>query len=141
MRVKIREITSQGLDIVDQALPKDLDLDVRVRVMPTVREKDGLAMSSRNRYLSGADKSRAETLSRALLDLRTGLKKTKASIAVLKTEAVRKLKRYVDKVQYLEVVDERTLEPITVRRKRMAALAACFVGKTRLIDNVTIHGK
>ncbi len=128
----------QQAQILSQ-LVKDLKRDIKVRIMPIQREKYGLAMSSRNRYLSDRDRLRAEMIYRILLELRAGLKRSGASIAALKAEAVGKLRRYVDKVQYLEIVDEQTLEPLRVRRKRMVALTACFVGKTRLIDNVIIR--
>jgi pantoate--beta-alanine ligase len=117
----------------------DLGLGVKVRVMPTVREKDGLAMSSRNRYLSADDRRRALGLSRALLALKRGLSKRKGPLTVLRAQALRELKKSSDRVQYLGVVDPSTLRVLKHSQKSMVALAACFAGKTRLIDNVTIH--
>ena len=84
---------------------EDLSLKVKVRVMPTVREKDGLAMSSRNRFLTPEERARATMISRVLFDLRKGLKKRQKTIRELKKQALRELERHVDKVQYLEVVD------------------------------------
>lgn len=124
--------------VVVTQLVKDLGMAVKVRVMPTVRERDGLAMSSRNRYLSSSERSRAIGISRVLLKLRDSLKKRKTSLAALRVGAIRELKQHVDKIQYLEIVDAGTLEPLTRYRKRMVAATACFVGKTRLIDNVII---
>lgn len=120
-------------------LVSDLGMGVKVCVMPTVREKDGLAMSSRNRYLSKPDRLRARMFSRVLFQLRSDLKKNKASITTLKAQALRKLKPYVDRVQYLEIADPVTLRSLKRSQKKMIALGACFVGKTRLIDNVTIQ--
>lgn len=125
--------------VVLSQLVRDLGVTTKVRVMPTVREKDGLAMSSRNRYLSPGDRVRARMISKVLFDLRAGLRGHRTSVTSLRTKALRELKRYVDKVQYLEVVDAGTLEPLKKYRKRMAAVTACFVGKTRLIDNVIIR--
>ena len=119
-------------------LIRDLSLDVRVRVMPTVRERDGLAMSSRNRYLSGEERPRALTISRTLFRLRRDLQRNAGAVASLRARALRELKKNVDRVQYLEVVDAETLRPARARSRKRIALAACFVGKTRLIDNVII---
>lgn len=118
---------------------EDLSLKVKVRVMPTVREKDGLAMSSRNRFLTPEERARATMISRVLFDLRKGLKKRQKTIRELKKQALRELERYVDKVQYLEVMDADWLVPARAYGGDLAALTACFVGKTRLIDNVIIH--
>ena len=116
----------------------DLRLKVSVKIMPTVREKDGLAMSSRNRFLNSAERRRALAISRTLFELKRDLLKKKASPARSKTRALRELKKRVDLVQYLEIVDSATLQPLQRPKQKMVALAACFVGKTRLIDNVTI---
>jgi pantoate--beta-alanine ligase len=124
---------------VIKQLVRDLNMKIRVRSMPTVREKDGLAMSSRNRYLSDRDRLRAGMISRVLFELRAGLKRSGAPFAALKAKALGKLRRHVDKVQYLEVVDPSMLRPLKRSRKKMVALTACFVGKTRLIDNVIIR--
>ncbi len=120
-------------------LVRDLGLAVRIRVMPTVREKDGLAMSSRNQYLSPEERRRARAIPKALKKFRQDLLNRKGTIASLKARAIRELKRIVDRVQYFEIVDPVTLMPVTKRRREMAALTACFVGKTRLIDNVIIR--
>jgi pantoate--beta-alanine ligase len=124
--------------VVIRRLAEDLDLDVRIRVMPTVREKDGLAMSSRNRYLNSRERRRALAISQALFELKKDLLRKKAGLARAKAQALRELKKSVDRVQYLEVVDPVTLQPLKRLRRKMVALTACFVGKTRLIDNVTI---
>lgn len=123
---------------VIRRMVSDLDMDVRVRVMPTVREKDGLAMSSRNRYLSPDERCRALAISRVLFGLKRDLSQKKGNLTSLKAGALRKLKKNVDRVQYFEVVDPVTLRSLKRPQKKMIALAACFVGKTRLIDNVTI---
>jgi pantoate--beta-alanine ligase len=118
---------------------RDLNIKTQVRVMPTVREKDGLAMSSRNRYLSPDERHRALAISRALFALKGDLLRKKGRLTSLKTRALRELKKSVDRVQYFEIVDPETLAPIKKSQKTMAVLTACFVGKTRLIDNVIIR--
>jgi len=117
---------------------RDLDMAIQVRMMPTVREEDGFAMSSRNRFLSSDERRRALEISRTLLALKQDLLKRKGTVAVLRAQALRQLRKSVDQVQYLEIVDPVTLRSLKSFQKEMVALAACFVGKTRLIDNVTI---
>ncbi|HNX69082.1 MAG TPA: pantoate--beta-alanine ligase [Candidatus Omnitrophota bacterium] len=117
---------------------KDLGMDVKVRMLPTVRERDGLAMSSRNRYLSRADRRRAVAISRTLFEFCAGVLRKKMSLQKLKVQAVRGLTENVDLLQYFAVVDPVTLVPLKGSRRPMAVLTACFVGKTRLIDNVII---
>ena len=127
----------QQVAVISQ-LVRDLNMKFQVRVMPTVREKDGLAMSSRNRYLSLDERHRALAISRVLLKLKRNLLRKKGGVASLRTQALRELKKCVDQVQYFEIVDPETLVPVRKSQKQMAALTACFVGKTRLIDNVII---
>lgn len=119
-------------------LVKDLNFKVNVSIMPTVREKDGLAMSSRNRYLTSPERRRARMISKILQDLRVDLIKKKGPLSAIRRRGIRELKKYVDRVQYLEIVDPKTLKPLARRKAEIVVLTACFVGKTRLIDNVII---
>ena len=128
----------QQVAIIRQ-LVSDLNMKIMVRVMPTVREKDGLAMSSRNRYLSPAERRQALTISRVLFALKRDLLQKKRNIASSRARAFEELMKSVDRVQYFEIVDPETLAPVKKHPKRMIALTACFVGKTRLIDNVIIR--
>lgn len=116
----------------------DLDLDVKIRVCPIVREKDGLAMSSRNRYLTPENRRRAGMISKTLFELKSMIEKGKAFDAALGA-ARKKLSEHTDKIDYLEVVDSETLETVKRPRGQMTAAAACFIGGTRLIDNVSIR--
>ena len=129
----------QQATVISQ-LVRDLNMKIQVRVMPTVREKDGLAMSSRNRYLSPDERHRALAISRVLFAFKGDLLQKKRGVASSRARALRKLKKNVDQVQYFEIVDPGTLTPVKKHQKKMAVLTACFVGKTRLIDNVIIHG-
>lgn len=118
----------------------DLDLDVRIRVCPIVREKDGLAMSSRNRYLSAEDRVRALVLSRSLRMLKEALERGEPFASSL-SQARRVLAAASERVDYLEVVDPETLEVLKSPRPVMTAAAACLIGTTRLIDNISIRTK
>ena len=128
--------------VVIKNMVRDLDLDVQVKALPTVREKDGLAMSSRNRYLSAAERERARYIYKTLLWLRSQILPKNgflAELGSLRRQAINRLAPHVDKIQYLEIVDAETLESLKRPQEKMVALTACFVGKTRLIDNVIIH--
>jgi pantoate--beta-alanine ligase len=120
-------------------LVRDMNMKIQVCMMPTVREKDGLAVSSRNRYLGPGERRRALAISRALFALKKDLLRKKRSLASSRARAFRELKRNVDRVQYFEVVDPGTLVPVKKHQKKMVVLTACFVGGTRLIDNVIIQ--
>jgi pantoate--beta-alanine ligase len=120
---------------VIQRLVRDLDIPVRIEVCPTVREPDGLAMSSRNVRLSDSERERAAALNRAL-DL------IESAIANGERDAQRALERGRDELrsaeidpEYLELVAAETLQPISRIEGQMLALVAARIGTTRLIDN------
>ena len=123
--------------IILERMIQDFGFGCKMRIMPTHREKDGLAMSSRNAYLSPAQRRRAVGISETLFWMRREVKKkADKDLIKLKRQALTKLRAKVGKVQYLEIVDPKTLKPLQRIQPKMVALAACFVGKTRLIDNV-----
>ncbi|WP_445219835.1 pantoate--beta-alanine ligase [Bradyrhizobium sp. Pa8] len=116
----------------------DLNLPVEIATVPTVREPDMLAMSSRNRYLNTEERRRALAISRGLLaaeaEFRSGERECEKLIAI-----ARRHLNEVDRLQYLELVDVDTLEPASNPLSHPAALcAAAYVGSTRLIDNVIL---
>jgi pantoate--beta-alanine ligase len=123
--------------VVIRRMVRDLDFPVRIEVLPTVREPDGLAMSSRNAYLAPADRERATALSRALAaaerrartgSLVAGLEAARAELAAAGVEP-----------EYLEARDAETLEPADRLGERPVLVAvAAQVGAARLIDNVLI---
>jgi pantoate--beta-alanine ligase len=117
---------------------RDLDFPVRIEVMPTVREPDGLAMSSRNAYLEPADRERATALSRALAAVESG---ARAESLAAGLEAARaELAAAGIEPEYLEARDGETLEPVDRLGDRPVLVAvAARVGAARLIDNVLIH--
>jgi pantoate--beta-alanine ligase len=122
-----------------RALVRDLDFPIEVVVAPTVREPDGLAMSSRNSYLSPDDRRRALALSRALRDLAAAFDAGERSAAVLAARGGEVLAREGGiAVDYLALVDPESLEPVDRAERGSVALLAARVGATRLIDNVVL---
>jgi pantoate--beta-alanine ligase len=123
---------------VIRRMVRDLDFPVRIVVSPTVREKDGLAMSSRNRYLSVEERPQAAVLWRAIQAARTAVRRAPQGVpaSILRRRLIHLIHRQpAARVDYLEFFDPARLTPLTrVRRGTHLALAV-FVGATRLIDN------
>jgi pantoate--beta-alanine ligase len=116
---------------------RDLDFGARIAVVPTVREPDGLALSSRNVHLKGEDRGRALALSRALSAARgavDGGEREAPRIRAAALEAMRDVEP-----EYLALVDPDTFEPITTVNGRVLVAVAARVGPTRLIDNALIE--
>lgn len=124
---------------VIRRMVRDLDFEVEIVPGPTVREEDGLAMSSRNAYLSEAEREQAPILFKTLTDVAKGISSGRLSSP---EEAVEHLRQQIElaslaRVDYAEIVDSDTLEPLDkfgIGEPRL--LVAVFFGKTRLIDNV-----
>jgi pantoate--beta-alanine ligase len=124
--------------VVIRRMVRDLDFPVRVEVMPTEREADGLAMSSRNAYLAPADRERATALSRALAAAEQGARD--GSLEEGLEAARRELAEAGIEPEYLEARDAETLEPVQALEGRPVLVAvAARVGAARLIDNVVIQ--
>ncbi|HEY6731717.1 MAG TPA: pantoate--beta-alanine ligase [Solirubrobacterales bacterium] len=124
--------------VVIRRMVRDLDFPVRIEVLPTVREPNGLAMSSRNAYLEPADRERATALSRALAAAEQGARAE--SLAAGLDAAQRELAAAAIEPEYLEARDAETLEPVTELSARPVLVAvAARVGAARLIDNVLIQ--
>lgn len=120
-------------------MARELDMPLEVITCPTVREADGLAMSSRNRYLSPADRARAVSLWQALQAIEAALHAGERSVSALRELGLRKLKAGVDRVDYLEIVGADDLAELSsIDRPALCAIAA-FVGATRLIDNLLLQ--
>ncbi len=120
-------------------LVSDLDLGIEIVGGPIVREADGLAMSSRNAYLSGDEREASRVLSRALGEARRAVRGGEAkSTAVLDRVHSITASEPLVRIEYAEVVDAETLQPVDlIDRSSVLALAA-HVGKTRLIDNTVL---
>jgi pantoate--beta-alanine ligase len=117
----------------------DLDIPVDIVVAPTVREPDGLAMSSRNSYLDGPSRARALGLSRALRAVQGAYEQGERGASALEAIARAQLaERGVTDVDYVAIVDPETLEPLTQATAGTIVGVAARVGRTRLIDNVIL---
>ena len=108
---------------------RDLNFDVEILVAPIVREPSGLALSSRNAYLSDGERANALALSRSLAGIKDG------AWTVQRNRIVRRLESHGLEVDYVEAVDSATLRPVKSIRMGVAVLLAVYDGKTRLIDN------
>ncbi len=120
----------------------DLDIPVGIRVMPVVRESDGLALSSRNCYLSAAERDKASCLYEGLLEARgrfeCGQKDADALLGIIGEHVNRSR---MARMQYAEIVDPDTLAVQTTASPNSVAAVAAFFGGTRLIDNMPLGGE
>ncbi|MCJ2055864.1 pantoate--beta-alanine ligase [Methylobacterium sp. J-048] len=126
----------QQLRVIQQAVA-DLDLPVEIRGVPTVREVDGLALSSRNRYLSPEERAVAPRL-HAVLAAIAAAARGGGPVAGPVAEGRAALEAAGFQVQYLAVCDARTLAPVERVDGPARVLVAAFLGRTRLIDNVAV---
>ena len=117
---------------------RDLDFPIRLVVGPTVREPDGLAMSSRNAYLSADDRRLAAAFPRALFEGRDRVARGERDAASLMESVRRELEAAGLAPDYVHAVDPQTMEPVEVALPGTALVAAVRIGKTRLIDNVLL---
>jgi pantoate--beta-alanine ligase len=124
----------QQLAVV-RAMVRDLAFGIEIVGMPIVREPDGLAMSSRNAYLSPAERARALALSRALAGAKEEAAAGRRDASELRARARARLEAAEARVDYVEIVHPETLAPVAVAAPGSVMLLAAFVGTTRLIDN------
>ncbi len=136
-RAYFGEKDAQQLAIIKRMV-RDLNIDVEVIGCPIVREKDGLAKSSRNTYLSIEERSAATILSKALNIAREKIKdgeRTSSNIISTIKEIIESEK--LARIDYIEVVDSFSMEGVDTIEKSVLVAIAVFIGKTRLIDNFT----
>jgi pantoate--beta-alanine ligase len=127
----------QQLQVVKR-ITLDLGLPIEIVAVPTAREKDGLALSSRNAYLSPAQRGAAPTLYRVLNETAASIRKD-APIGPTLARGRRTIKAAGFKLDYLEARHARTLEPISSRAEGpVRLLVAARIGATRLIDNIAV---
>ncbi|MFC1606348.1 pantoate--beta-alanine ligase [Candidatus Latescibacterota bacterium] len=132
---------AQQLAVIKR-MTRDLDIPVEITGCPIVREPDGLAMSSRNSFLSAEERDQASVLFRSLQEAKTLVESgvTDAAAIINRTGNVLEASKLM-KLDYIEIVDPVNMTPVDdVSGGGMIALAAWF-GTTRLIDNVLLHGK
>ncbi|CAA7612966.1 pantoate--beta-alanine ligase [Magnetospirillum sp. SS-4] len=119
---------------------RDLDIPVAILGAPTLREADGLAMSSRNAYLSAGDRAVAPALLRALTGIADGLRSGARASDLCPRAVGELLKAGFASVDYVEVRDADTLTPAETAERPVRILAAARLGATRLIDNIGCGG-
>lgn len=118
---------------------ENLNMDVEMVEMPIVREPDGLAMSSRNVYLSDEERREAPRLYKSLLEAKRLIDGGERDVQKIKDAMQRVLNHPLLKIDYIEVVDEKTLIPVDRIEGDVIVAIAVFFGKARLIDNVIIR--
>jgi pantoate--beta-alanine ligase len=124
--------------LVIRRLVRDLDLPVRIEVRPTVREHDGLALSSRNVHLQGADRERALALRDALHAAEAALQDGERDATTLRETALRAMHEHGVEPDYLELVSIDDLSPVARVDGQALLAVAARVGPTRLIDNTIL---
>ena len=126
---------------VVKRMARDLNFPIKIIVAPTFREADGLAMSSRNKYLRGDLRAQAVSLWRAIQTARAARRKSSRPISApeLKSKLKKLIEREPDaRVDYLEFFDPATLVPLAKISRGAHMAMAVFIGKTRLIDNARL---
>ncbi len=126
--------------LIIKRMVEDLNLDIEVVGIPTVREEDHLAASSRNVYLNAEERKAARALYKALMEAKRLFEEGERSASKI-LEASRRVieQEPLVNLQYLELCDPETLEPLSGDIKRALLAVAAWVGKTRLIDNIILE--
>lgn len=117
---------------------RDLDMPIRIEGLPTVREADGLAMSSRNGYLTPAERQLAPHLQRVLREVVDALHKGRQDYLALQAEAMQALQGAGLRPDYVEIRRALDLQPPNAGERQLVVLGAAWLGKARLIDNIVL---
>jgi len=128
----------QQLMLIRQMV-RDLDMDIRIEGLPTVREADGLAMSSRNGYLSAEERKIAPAFNRILHEVVDALHKGGQDYASLQANAMKSLELQGFRPDYVEIRRAIDLLPATAGDAPLVVLGAAWLGKARLIDNIPLY--
>jgi len=127
--------------VIIKKMVKDLNMNTKIKVLPIVRDKDGLALSSRNTYLSSEERKQAVCLYKSLLLAKELILKGERDAFKIK----RKMKSFIEKnfdlakIQYIEITDANNLKKIKKIEGKVLVALAVFIGTTRLIDNMLVH--
>ncbi|MHC4782612.1 MAG: pantoate--beta-alanine ligase [Planctomycetota bacterium] len=124
--------------LVIQRMVSELNMPLEIRICPIVREQDGLAMSSRNRYLSSEERKRALCLHKALTTCREQIKAGQRDGNKLIDVMKAIIAQDQGQIDYLSIVDAETLKPLKTISDRALVALAVYIGSTRLIDNILI---
>ena len=132
----------QQLKVIEKMV-RDLNVDVEIVPVPTLREPDGLAMSSRNAYLSEDERRAALALYRSLIAAKELADSGETDAEAIRQKALQMIQAepLVNKIDYVEVVDPNTLDPVSWITSGAVIALAVRIGKTRLIDNMLIGGE
>ena len=115
----------------------DLDMDVEIHICPIVREKDGLAMSSRNAYLNEEERKAAPVLHRAVLKAKDEIIKGKKNAGEIRKEITEIIEgEKLARIDYIAIVDPENLQEVDNIEEEVLIAVAVWIGKTRLIDNI-----
>jgi len=127
--------------VIIKRMVRDLNIPVKIRVLPIVREKDGLAMSSRNKYLNRQQRKEALILFQSLQLAKEALKRGERNSARIISRMKKMIERVPEaKIDYVSIVDPETLEDVRLVRGRVLVALAVRIGKARLIDNIITNG-
>ncbi len=124
--------------IIIKKMVSDLNIDVKVIGLPTVREKDGLAVSSRNKYLTKKEREIAPVLYQALVQVKRMVNSGESNSAKVLKEVKNLIKAKKIKIDYLKAVNLMSLKDVKKLKKKTLIAVAAWIGKTRLIDNMLI---
>lgn len=124
--------------IVIRAMVDDLCWPIEITSVPTVREADGLAMSSRNRYLTPAEREQAPNLYRVIAETVEQIRGGSSSYQQLEQQAVEELSRNGFRPDYVSIRHTNSLQPVADGERDVVVLAAAWLGKARLIDNMRL---
>jgi pantoate--beta-alanine ligase len=128
--------------IILKRMAEDLNLKVKVEVLPTVREEDGLALSSRNTYLSQEERRAALVLSRSLDEARQMVENGERDAGRIKNRIREVISQEpLARIDYVEIVDMDDLDPVNEIENEALAALAVFIVKVRLIDNTILRVK
>ena len=124
--------------VIIQRMAADLDFPVRIFLGPTVREPDGLAMSSRNRYLTPEGRANAPAMRKGLFQAAETIKNGERDAAILRKMISDSMNAAGFEIDYVEIVDGGTLQPVKSIEGTVLLAAAGTMGTTRLIDNIAL---
>ena len=126
--------------VIIKRMTEDLNFDIEIVIMPTIREADGLAMSSRNKYLNAQERQSALVLSKSLSMAQDMIKSGQTNAV----DILHNMKQMIEaeplaKIDYISIVDSETLDDIKEIKANTLIALVVFIGKTRLIDNMIIN--
>lgn len=127
--------------MIIKQLVRDLSMDGEIIICPTIREKSGLAMSSRNAYLSQAEKKESTVISEALMEAERLIHEGNVDPEQIKNIITQKINHTTGKIEYIEIVELESLQKVNPIKGTILIAVAVKFGTTRLIDNIIIEEK